>query len=253
MSELAASFTRIWPGTIEADHDPIGALPTIERGQVALENIERLGVSLGAGTGQVREMEQAGLAAGIPAIVRVAMNNAEWVQAALDSGAAGVQIPQIATVEQAKAAVTMARFHPIGKRGFNSFVRAARYSSEPLADYVTRSNQNTALILQLESAEAVAMADQIAALPGVDAIFVGPYDLSQSMGMPGEVNNPEVLAAGQTVMSIAAARGLAGAVFVNSVEAARTWVQNGARWISFSTDTFLLMEAQRKAREAVAF
>ena len=203
-------------------------------------------------TNMLPEYLRAAEASGVAAIVRVAMNNAEWLQAALDSGAAGVQIPQIASVEQARAAVEMARFHPIGKRGFNGFVRAARYSAEPLAEYVARSNKDTALILQLESADAVTNADLIAAIPGVDAIFVGPYDLSQSMGIPGEVNHPAVLAAGQRVMATAASNGLAGAVFVNTVQAARTWAANGARWISFSTDTFLLSEAQRNARAAVA-
>ena len=203
-------------------------------------------------TSMLPDYLRAAQAAGIAAIVRVAMNNAEWLQAALDSGADGIQIPQIASLAQAKAAVEMARFYPLGKRGFNSFVRAARFSAEPLAEYVARSNKDVALILQLESAEAVALASPIAAIPGVDAIFVGPYDLSQSMGLPGAVNSQQVLAAGQAVMAAAREHGLAGAVFVNSVEAARTWVANGARWISFSTDTFLLIEAQRNARTAVA-
>lgn len=187
----------------------------------------------------------------IPAIVRIPSNTVEWIQAALDSGAAGVQIPQISSLQAARQAVEMARFHPIGKRGLNPFVRAARYSTEPSPQFMERSNREVALILQLESVEAVIVVDEIVKLPGIDAIFLGPYDLSQSLGKPGEVNHRDVLDAGERVLRSAAEAGLAPAVFVNTAEASVAWAQRGARWISYSTDSFQLAASMRKLRNSI--
>ena len=191
-------------------------------------------------------------AASIRAIVRIPSNSVEWIQAALDSGAAGIQIPQISSLEAARQALEMVRFHPIGKRGLNPFVRAARYASEPTTQFMERSNREVALILQLESAEAVKSVDEIVKLPGIDAIFLGPYDLSQSLGRPGEVNHSEVLDAGERVLRAAASAGLAPAVFVNTSEACAAWRQRGARWISYSTDSFLLAASMRKLRNSLS-
>ena len=190
-------------------------------------------------------------AVSIPAIIRIPSNTAEWIQAALDAGASGLQIPQISSFEAARQAVEMARFHPIGKRGFNPFVRAARYSREEPTRFMERSNQEVALILQLESAAAVNAVNEIVKLPGIDAIFLGPYDLSQSLGEPGDVNHPMVLEAGERVLRAAAEAGLAPAVFVNTEKACAAWRQRGARWISYSTDSFLLAASMRKVRNSL--
>lgn len=191
-------------------------------------------------------------ASAISAIVRLPSLTVEWMQAALDCGAAAVQVPQIASVAAARQAVEWARFHPIGKRGFNPFVRAANYSAEPALEFMERSNRDVALILQLESAAAVEAVEEIANIAGLDALFIGPYDLSQSLGVPGEVTHPKVLAAGQRVIDAATKAGLAAAIFVNNHEAAKQWQQMGARWISYSTDTFLLSKVMRKERLGLA-
>src|SRR5258708_32340714 len=96
-------------------------------------------------------MVRAAAAAGIPAIVRVASGDPTAIQHALDAGAAGVQIPQIASVEAAKAAIAASRFHPLGQRGFNPFVRAADFSQGPPAQFASRATTEAALILQMES------------------------------------------------------------------------------------------------------
>src|SRR5579859_6938456 len=97
-------------------------------------------------------MMRAASAAGIPAIVRVAASEPSAIQHALDAGASGVQIPQIASVEAARAAVAASRFHPLGARGFNPFVRAADFSASTTTDFFARANHEVALILQIESA-----------------------------------------------------------------------------------------------------
>src|SRR5882757_2823084 len=120
---------------------------------------------------------RAGECGGVPVIVRVEDNLPALIQHALDSGAAGVQIPQIASGEAAGRAVRSARFHPLGERGFNPFVRAARFSSEPVAEFLRRSNAEAVVVLQVESAAGLAAIDVVAGQAGLDVIFIGPYDL----------------------------------------------------------------------------
>ena len=196
-------------------------------------------------------MVRAAEAAGIAPIVRVASNEESAVQHALDSGAAGVQIPQIASVEAARRAIHAARFHPAGKRGLNPFVRAAKFSAVPVGDFLKRSNEEVALILQIESAEGIAAAGEILELEGIDVLFVGPYDLSQSLGIPGDVSNALVFEAGAALARKAEARGVATGVFANSEDHARRWLDAGIRYLCYSVDSVFLLSAMRQAAASI--
>ena len=109
----------------------------------------------------------------------------------LDVGAGGIQAPSIACKADAEAVVQAARFAPLGMRGVCRFVRAAGYSSQDRYEYFAQAN-SAVVILQVEGAAAVRNIGEILSVPGVDIIFVGPYDLSQSLGVPGDVDNPRV-------------------------------------------------------------
>ncbi|MBI1788039.1 MAG: aldolase [Acidobacteria bacterium] len=194
-------------------------------------------------------MVRAAAAAGMPAIVRVASNSASAIQHALDCGAAGVQIPQIASLEAARSAVAAARFHPEGQRGFNPFVRAAAFSAEPVAEFLARSNRDLTLVLQIESAAGLAAVDAILEIEGIDVLFIGPYDLSQSLGIPGETAHPRVYEAGARLVESASRAGVAVGVFANTEEEARRWRQAGVRYLCFSVDTVILLKALRAAWE----
>jgi 4-hydroxy-2-oxoheptanedioate aldolase len=192
-------------------------------------------------------MMRAATAAGIPAIVRVASSEPSAIQHALDAGAAGVQIPQIASVEAAKAAVAASRFHPLGARGFNPFVRAADFSASPTAEFLARANHEVALILQIESAAGIEAANGILELAGIDALFIGPYDLSQSLGIPGQTSHARVFAAAEGIVNSAESRGVAVGVFTNSEQDARRWLDIGVRYLCLSVDTVFLLNAMRVA------
>jgi 4-hydroxy-2-oxoheptanedioate aldolase len=195
------------------------------------------------------EFIRASEAAHIPAIVRVAENNAAAIQHALDAGASGVQIPQISSVAAARAAVSAARFHPLGNRGFNPFVRAARYSAEPVADFLTRSNAEVTVVLQIESTEGLKAVDQILEIPGIDVLFIGPYDLSQSLGIPGHTSDPRVFAAGQALVAKAAEHHLRIGVFANTDHEASRWKDIGIQYLCYSVDTVMLLHALRNAHQ----
>lgn len=191
------------------------------------------------------DMVRAAEAAGIAAIVRVPLNEESAIQHALDSGAAGVQIPQIGSLDAARRAVEASRFHPRGRRGFNPFVRAARFSSTPVGEFLAR---DPLLVLQIESAGGIAAADAILELPGIDVLFIGPYDLSQSLGIPGDTSNPLVFEAGEALAKKAGARGVAVGVFSNREDEARRWLTAGVRYLCYSVDTVFLLKALEDAK-----
>lgn len=193
----------------------------------------------------VPHLVRAAAAAGLPSIVRVAANDPAAIQHALDAGASGVQIPQIASADAARAAVKAARFHPLGARGFNPFVRAADFSSLAVPEFLARSNQDVALVLQIESAAGLSAVDEILEIPGIDALFIGPYDLSQSLGIPGRTTDERVFAAAGRMVERAEARGLAVGVFTNSPEDARRWHDLGVRYLCVSVDTVVLLHGMR--------
>src|SRR6187402_2001783 len=142
-------------------------------------------------------------AARIPAYVRVPNSNPESIQGALDNGANGVIVPRLQSAEEARRVVDAARFFPHGKRGVNHMVRAAKYSLEPVAEYLANAAAATRVIVQIETAEALDCVEQIAATPGLDELFIGPYDLSQALGIPGQVLDPALLDAGRRILAAA--------------------------------------------------
>ncbi len=194
------------------------------------------------GTAQLPNMLRA---ARVPAIVRVA-GRADLLQSALDAGADGVLVPQIHTAEEAAAVVSASRFHPAGRRGLNGFVRAAGYSLVPMAEYLQRPVR---VVIQIETAGALAEVEAIAGLAGVDELFIGPYDLSQALGRPGDVMHAEVLGAGQRVIHAAHAAGIEVSAFANSLESADRWREMGVDRLLYSADAYLLAQALRRVRD----
>jgi 4-hydroxy-2-oxoheptanedioate aldolase len=188
----------------------------------------------------------------IPAYVRVPNAAAETIQGALDCGADGVIVPRLRTVDEAEAIAAAARFYPRGRRGVNHMVRAAKYSLEPAADYLAAANGRVRVIAQIETAEALFAVDRIAAVDGIDELFVGPYDLSQALEIPGQVLDERLLEAGRRIVAAGRAHGVAVSVFVNSEEAAQAWLQLGADALHYSADAYLLAQAMRETRARVA-
>ncbi|MBI2686908.1 MAG: aldolase [Acidobacteria bacterium] len=188
-------------------------------------------------------------AARIPAYVRVPNSNPESIQGALDNGSNGVIVPRLRSAAEARAVVDAARFFPQGKRGVNHMVRAAKYSLEPVAEYLEKAASRTRVIAQIETAQALEEVEQIAATPGLDELFIGPYDLSQALEIPGQVLHERLLAAGRRVIGAAQASGIEVSVFVNTDEAARTWIDMGAAIIHYSADTYLLAQVLKETRD----
>jgi 4-hydroxy-2-oxoheptanedioate aldolase len=175
---------------------------------------------------------------GILPIVRVKEEFPALIGSVLDIGAAGVQIPQIRNSEDAKKAIEASRFYPSGNRGVCRFVRAANYSSMDKNEYFKAAN-NTILILQLEGEEALSNIDSIIEIQGYDIIFIGPYDLSQSLGLTGQVNHPRVIEKIKEIVDKVSKKNIILGIFIETKEEASNWVKLGVRYISYNVDVGL--------------
>ena len=153
-----------------------------EHGGLSLESVEL--------------MIMAAEASGLVPIVRPQTGHPDAIAQVLDRGALGVQVPHVSTADDARRAVESARHYPLGQRGLAAATRAADYGfGLSMADYVQQANEETLVCVQLEDAEALQNLEAIVQVQGVDVFFVGPSDLSQSMGYPGQPNAPAVRAA----------------------------------------------------------
>ena len=178
-----------------------------------------------------------------PCVVRVPAHDEFWIKQALDGGAAGILAPLVNTAAQARTIVERAKYPPQGARGVGT-ARALGYGYA-IADYVAHANEETAVILQAEHRDAVANIEEIAATPGVDAIFVGPFDLSLSMGKPGQVADPEVVQAISHVRDVVHGRGLPLGIFGVAPESVSGWMGRGFTLIACGVDMMLLGGAAR--------
>lgn len=188
------------------------------------------------------------MAAGdVPCVVRVPAHDEFWIKQVLDSGAAGIIAPMVNTAAQARTVVGRAKYPPQGSRGVGTS-RALGYGYG-IADYVARANDEIAVIVQAEHIDAVHNIEAIAATPGVDALFVGPFDLSLSMGKAGQVDHPDVVAAISTVEAAGRAHGLPLGYFGVTPDAVQGWMQRGFTLIACGVDMMML---GTKAREVLA-
>ena len=150
-----------------------------EHGTITLESVEL--------------MAMAAEASGITAIARPVSRSAEHILQVLDRGVMGVQVPHVNTAAEAREVVAAVKFHPLGKRSIAAGTRAAVYDAlGSLPEYVKAANDATLIAVQIEDQEAVENLDQLLKVDDIDVFFVGPSDLSQSMGFPGDPKAPPV-------------------------------------------------------------
>jgi 4-hydroxy-2-oxoheptanedioate aldolase len=157
----------------------------------------------------VELMIMAAEASGITPIVRPKTKDPDDILKVMDRGAMGVQVPHVNTAADAQRVVESVKYHPLGKRGLAAGTRPADYGyGLSMDEYVEQANRETLVCVQLEEVEALGNIDEILAVEGIDVFFVGPSDLSQSMGYPGRANAPEVqdAIAGAFAASVAAGK-----------------------------------------------
>ncbi len=196
----------------------------------------------------VSDMTLAARAAQICTIVRPPSRNAsEHLSRPLDSGADGLLIPQVQTREDVEKIVSWTRYQPLGERGMGLSRMHTFFKSGNAVETMKQLNDEILIALQIEHITAVENLDDILSVPGIDAAFVGPADLSASMGKPGQPKDPEVIDAIHRVLRVSAAHNVIPGIHVDSISSARYWMDEGMRMIGYSTDIKMITEIASKS------
>jgi 2-keto-3-deoxy-L-rhamnonate aldolase RhmA len=181
--------------------------------------------------------------AGVSTVVRIPEIRRETILKPLDCGAAGLLVPQVNTAHQAKEIMTHAKYPPFGNRGV-ALSRPHSLYGRPEADkYLLQANEATFISVQAESPEAIGNLESIATTPGVDAIFVGPSDLSVSLGIPGKISHPDEVEAINKVVDVCQKHGIIPGIHMSNLDMLKAWIEKGMRLVSFSSDVDLLARA----------
>ncbi|MFH1878914.1 MAG: aldolase/citrate lyase family protein [Candidatus Omnitrophota bacterium] len=206
----------------------------------AIIDAEHGPVSMETAQGMVRAFD----VTGTPSLIRVSANEPHLILRALDTGASGIQVPHVSTAADAARVVGSAKYYPAGARGFTPFTRAGGYGTKA-AGHTERSNDETIVVVNVEGKKGVNNLDDISAVSGIDVVFVGPYDLSQSLGAPGKVDAPEIISAIKKCVKIAERKGLACGSYAGSSKYLDILVECGVRYITYMVDSAMIERAYR--------
>jgi 4-hydroxy-2-oxoheptanedioate aldolase len=199
-----------------------------EHGMLSAENIEHMVI--------------AAELAGVTPLVRVVSSLPSEILKALDRGAHGVHVPQVDSKAEAEMVVEAVKYPPTGKRGAAFSMRAARYGTVPVHEYLEHANRETLVGIHIESAKAVDRLDDILQVPGIDMIYIGPTDLSVSLGYGGRIDHPEVLKVVQHITALTKSRNVKVGIHVKDDKGALNRFREGADYVCL-TVTSLINEA----------
>lgn len=177
---------------------------------------------------------------GIVPTVRVRENSAAEILQALDAGALGVQVPQVDTLQEARDVVDRVKYWPGGKRGFVASHRACGYGVMEPMEYARMSNENTLVVCYCETADAIKNLDEILSVQDIDVIFMGPYDLSQALGVIGQPNHPKVIESMDYITKKVLNSGKAVGTIAPDAAKAQELINKGVQYISLSSDIGLI-------------
>jgi 2-dehydro-3-deoxyglucarate aldolase/4-hydroxy-2-oxoheptanedioate aldolase len=200
-----------------------------------------------AGVETVAWMIRAGRDIGLAVIVRAPAFEGQWLNRYLDLGAAGILIPRVEDAEQCRAIVNTIKYPPVGIRGLATVAGHSDYDPPPTPELVAWANENLLLAVQIETQKGLDNRQDILSVPGVDALFIGPNDLSLSMGYPGGLDHPAVLAAMDDIVATAKACGVAPGMHVFDIPGAKKWLAAGAKFLAYSSDLALILSGSRQA------
>lgn len=190
-------------------------------------------------------------AADLPTIVRVPSKEYHHIARAADMGAEGIMLPMVGSPDEARAILDSMKYHPLGHRGVALAVAHDRYRPGPTLEKLAAANRWTTLFAQIETRQGVENADAIAAIDGVDCLWVGHFDLSASLGIPGEFEHQDFTDAVQTVIKACRKHGKSAGRLVPTVDEGVTFHEAGFDFICYSGDVWALHGAVQQAVNAI--
>lgn len=207
-------------------------------------DMEHLAVNPETIEGLVRAAECAGL---VP-LIRVPACVPDAITRALDTGALGVVVPRVNSPEQARLAVSASRYHPLGNRGITGG-RTTGFGTLDLPTYMSRANSEVLVVVMIEDREGVDRVDEILAVPGIDWVLEGALDMSQSYGVPGQAQHPEVQAALARVAAACRRNGVEFCAIPRLPEQSAKWREAGVKALLLGEDRGLLFRQLKSHRE----
>jgi len=185
-------------------------------------------------------------------IVRVADLQYSLIARALDCGAGGVIFPRVESVELLEKAVSWTKFPPVGVRGFG--LSPFHFDHEPVTmpQIIGHVNEHSMVVLQIETKKALDMREELLAVPGIDAVMIGPADLSISLGVPGQFQHPVMVEAMEAIRDTCERRGVAPGTQTRTLELAKFWKERGMRFLGCSSETAMLYEKAKEIFAALA-
>lgn len=201
---------------------------------------------------ETADLRQLLVAAGdrVGCLIRIPASSETPIKKALDLGAAGIIAPQVNTAEAARQVVAWCRYPPEGSRGIG-LARAHGFGNR-FHDYVTTANERLAVVVQIEHRDAVANLESIVAVPGIDCLLLGPYDLSASFGCTGQLDHPDVRAAIDHVETVCRENAMPLGSFGLTAEAVQPCIDRGGQLVCVGVDTVMLSAAARSLRRGLA-
>jgi 2-keto-3-deoxy-L-rhamnonate aldolase RhmA len=198
---------------------------------------------------EIQTLVRVARAADVTPLVRVTQAEYFLIARALDVGAMGIIAPRIHSVEQAKSVVSAMKFPPAGARGYGLRSIINDFDFQGAKHEMDSADRETMVVLQMESRECVEAIEEITAVPGVDAIMVGPFDLSISLGIPGEFDSPVFWKAFDRMVSACQKNGVAPGIHMGNLKQLKRAQEHGARFLVFSADVSVLLNGWKTARQ----
>ena len=194
-------------------------------------------------TETVSDMILAARAAGISTIIRPSSRkSSDYLSRPLDAGADGLLIPQIQTREDVENIVQWCRYAPIGERGVALSRQQTFFAGGNPVETMKQLNEEVLILLQIEHRDAIERLPELLSVPGIDGAFVGPADLSASLGIPGQTEDPKFVKAVQRVIKLSKEHGVFPGIHTDSLKTATYWMAEGMQLIGFYTDIKLILE-----------
>ena len=192
--------------------------------------------------GMLQDLCRASIAAGMAPIVRVADVQYHLIARSLDCGAMGILLPRVESPEILAQAASWTRFPPVGVRGYGFTQHNVDYEPVTIPQIIQHSNDNTMLVFQIETQAALDRRDELISVPGVDAVMVGPADLSISLGIPGQFEHPKLIDAIDKIIETCQRRHVAPGIHIRSLHLAKFWRDRGMRLLSTGGDALFLFD-----------
>lgn len=237
--KLAAGDIAIGTMVFESNTPGIASIIEQTGAEFIIYDMEHSGI----GIDSVRQLMSYNRGLDVLPLVRVPDTKYAYMARTLDVGAMGLMIPLVESKEQVQQIIDATKYYPQGKRGTAFNIAHDDFMPGDPSEKMERSNDETLIFAQIETAKAVENLEEIVSTDGVDVAFVGHFDLSQSMGIPGQINHPRMVEAMERVAQVCEKYGKTAGRMVTDVDSAVEWMNKGYRCIAYSGDIWLLQSA----------